>query len=480
MTMLDLALTGGLVVGPTETSALDVGIADGRISMLTSPGGLPEARETVDVSGLTLVPGGIDPHVHCDLAIEHEGHEPAVSFGPDVVGSAALIGGTTTLIDFVWLNPGEAIPDGIERFSRRWEEVSPIDFSFHVVLRGGVGRELLAQMPGAIEAGFPSFKVFTTNVFPSAPIGGIPLMVDFGSLQEILETAAENGGITMIHSEDDDIVQHMYRRLLADDRMEYTNLHEVHNSLSEDLSFRRAIRLAHKVGDAPIYFAHVSAKTGVDAMAEARAEGRPVFGETLHQYALHTYHDYREPDGMKYHTYPSLKDHEDTERLWSGIGQGVLSCFATDAQATTYAVKTQGRRVDDVVGGNTGLEPRMALLYTEMVGKRGMTLQQYVEATSANAAKIHGLYPRKGLLAVGSDADILGLSTGVERTITHTDLHESDYTPWEGWNVTAWPQLTLLRGKVVARDGQFVGDPTGGQVVPRTIADAITTGPRYA
>lgn len=478
--MLDLALTGGTVVGPNDTSVLDVGITGGTITAITGPGALPPAKETVDVTGLVLVPGGIDPHVHCDLAIEHEGHEPAVSFGPDVVGSAALIGGTTTLIDFVWLEPGEAIEAGIERFIRRWDDVSPIDFSFHVVLRGAVGRDLLAQVPGAIEAGFPSFKVFTTNVFPSAPIGGIPLMVDFGSLKEILETTKEHGGITMLHSEDDDIVQHMYRRLRDDDRMEYTNMHEVHNTLSEDLSFRRAIRLAHQVGDAPIYFAHVSAKTGVDAMAEARAAGQPVFGETLHQYALHTFHDYREPDGMKYHTYPSLKGHEDTERLWSGIEQGVLSCFATDAQATSYAVKTQGRRVDDVVGGNTGLEPRMALLYTEMVTKRGMSLQQYVDATSANAARIHGLYPRKGVIAVGADADILGLRTGTERTITHTDLHESDYTPWEGWSVSAWPQLTLLRGRVVARDGRFVGDAKGGRLVPRAISEKIATGPRYA
>jgi dihydropyrimidinase len=478
--MFDLTLTGGLVVGPQDTTPLDVGILDGKIAALAEPGTLGETRESVDVSGMTLVPGGIDPHVHCELAIEHEGHEPAISFGADVVGKAALVGGTTTLLDFVWLLPEEEITSGVERFSSRWAEISPIDHSFHIVLRGEVKRDLLAQIPAAIEAGFPTFKVFTTNVFPSAPIGGLPLKIDYGSLQEVMQLTKEHGGVTLIHAEDDDLVQHMYRRLDEDDRMEYTNMHLVHNTLSEDLSFRRAIRLANQVGNAPIYFMHVSAKTGVDAMAEARRDGQPVFGETLHQYALKTQHDYLEPDGMKYHTYPSLKDHEDTARLWEGIEQGVLSCWATDEQATPYSVKTQGRRVDDVVGGNAGIEPRMALLYTEMVTKRGMSLQQYAAATATNAARIHGLYPRKGVLAVGSDADVLVLDTTAPRTVTSGDLHESDYTPWEGWEVSAWPVMTLLRGTVVARDGEFVGDPTGGELIARRVSPDITRGSRFA
>ncbi|MCW2843370.1 MAG: Dihydropyrimidinase [Nocardioides sp.] len=476
--MFDVALVGGFVVTPNEEALLDLGITDGKIAAIANPGELGEAKKTVDATGLTLVPGGIDPHVHCDLAIDHEGHDLAVSFGPDVVGTAALIGGTTMLIDFVWKDQDESIRSGIDRVRERWDSVSPIDYSFHVVLRGRLDRATVAQIPETIDAGFPSFKVFTTNVFPSAPVGGVPLMIDFGSLQEVLETTRDNGGIVAIHSEDDDIVQHMYRRLLEEDRMEYTNMHLVHNSLSEDLSFRRVIRLAGQVGNAPIYFMHVSAASGVDAIAEARRDDQPVFAETLHQYALHTRHDYEEHDGMKYHTYPSLKEHEDAARLWSGIADGSISAFATDEQSTSYQVKTQGNRVDDVVGGNAGIEPRMSLLYTEF-DKRGLGLRAFVNATSTNVAKIMGMYPQKGALAVGSDADIVAFRTGLDKTITKDELHESDYTPWEGWQVTAWPAMTLLRGAVVAEEGSFVGDPTGGQLVPRSISPEVAKGRRF-
>jgi dihydropyrimidinase len=478
--MLDRALVGGLVVTPTETRLLDIGIKDGRIVMLVEPGTLPEAADVIDVGGRTVVPGGIDPHVHCDLSIEDpDGGPPAVSSGPDVVGQAALIGGTTGLIDFVWKDESETIEQAVDRVDGRWRGSCASDYSFHIVLRGIVSRDTLSQMPAAIEAGYPSFKVFTTNVFPHDAVGGVPLKIDFGSLKEVLEINLAHGGIASVHAEDDDLVMHMYRQLAAEDRMEYTNMPEVHSSLSEDLSFRRVIRLAEQVGGSPVYFMHVSAATGVDAIAEARARGLPVFGETLHQYALHTQQDYFEHDGMKYHTYPSLKQPADTDRLWQGVADKDISTFATDEQCTSYAVKTQGRRVDDVVGGNTGIEPRMAILYTEIVDKRGMSTQRFAEATATNAAKIFGLYPQKGAIQLGADADLVALETGVDRVITAGDLHESDYTPWEGWRVTAWPRLTLLRGAVVASEGDFVGDPAGGQRVVRRISASVRTGNRY-
>lgn len=478
--MLDRALIGGLVVTPTQTRLLDVGIQDGRIAMVVEPGSLPEAAEAIDVSGRTIVPGGIDPHVHCDLSIEDpDGGPPAVSAGPEVVGQAALIGGTTGLIDFVWKDASDSIEKAASRVAERWSGACASDYSFHIVLRGIVSRETIAQMPAAIADGYPSFKIFTTNVFPHDAVGGVALKIDFGSLKEVLETNLRHGGIASVHSEDDDLVMHMYRQLATDDRMEYTNMAEVHSSLSEDLSFRRVIRLAEQVGGSPVYFMHVSAATGVEAIAEARAKGLPVFGETLHQYALHTQDDYHEHDGMKYHTYPSLKLPADTDRLWQGVAEKDISTFATDEQCTSYEVKTQGRRVDDVVGGNTGIEPRMAILYSEIVDKRGMSPQRFAEVTATNAAKIFGLYPQKGAIEVGADADLVALATGVDRTITAADLHESDYTPWEGWKVTAWPRLTLLRGEVVARDGEFVGNPAGGQRVIRRIPEAIRTGNRY-
>lgn len=473
--MLDKAIINGTVVTPTGVQSLDIGIRDGRIVALVERGALPAATEVIDASGLTVIPGGIDPHIHCDLEMGG-----ITAFGPDQVGKAALIGGTTTLVDFAWKEQDETVLEAVARTKQRWDAVSPIDFAFHVVLRGQISRDVLAQIPEAIEAGHPSYKVFTTNVFPHEPIGGQDLKIDYGSLKEVLEVLRDHRGIAMVHAEDDDLVQHNYRRHFEDGKTHYTNMHTVHTTLSEDLAFRRTIRLAAAVGDVPLYFAHVSARTGVDAIAEARAEGLPVYGETLHQYALHTHHDYAEPDGMKYHTYPSLHDHEDTERLWSGVADGSISCFGTDGQATTYEVKTQFTRIDDVTGGNAGVEPRVALLYTEMVDKRGMSLETYVDAVSSNAAKILGLYPAKGAIAVGSDADLVALRTGLTGSFTAATLHETDYTPWEGWDCTAWPAFTVLRGEVVARDNEFVGQADGGKIVPRALAPEILDARRYA
>jgi dihydropyrimidinase len=477
--VLDRVLAGGLVVTPADVRQLDIGIKDGRIAQLAEPGRCDDAADVVAVAGHTVVPGGIDPHVHCAFAISDPSGFDAVSDGPDVVGRAALIGGTTTLIDFVWKERTEAILDAAERVDSMWRTSCPSDYSFHIVLRGIVSADTLSEIPKAIDSGYPSFKLFTTNVFPHNAVGDMPLKIDFGSMKRVLEINLEHGGIAAVHAEDDDLVQHMYREMAADDRMSYVHMPEVHTSLSEDLSFRRVIRLAEMVGGSPVYFMHVSAATGVDAVAEARRRGLPVYGETLHQYALRTRHNYYEHDGMKYHTYPSLRENADCERLWSGVADKDISVFATDEQCTSYAVKTHGRRIDDVVGGNAGVEPRMAILYSEIVDQRGLGPQRFAEVTSTNAAKIFGLYPQKGSIEPGADADLAVLQTGVQRRITIADLHESDYTPWEGWPVTAWPVLTTLRGEVVARDGAFVGAESGGRRVVRRIPEAIRRGRGY-
>ena len=478
--MLDRVIADGLVVTKTEVRRLDIGIKDGRIAQLAEPGRAAAAANVIPAAGRPVVPGGIDPHVHCSFAISDPSGLDAVSAGPGIVGRAALIGGTTTLIDFAWMGDEESILDATGRVDGEWHGTCPSDYSFHVVLRGIVSRQTLAEIPGAIAAGYPSFKLFTTNVFPHNAIGGLPLKADFGSIKQVLEASLAHGGIAAVHAEDDELVQHMYREMAADDRMSYVHMPEVHSSMSEDLSFRRVIRLAEMVGGSPVYFMHVSAAAGVEAISEARRRGLPVYGETLHQYALRTRDNYLENDGMKYHTYPSLREDMDRERIWAGVAERDISAFATDEQCTSYAVKTYGRRIDDVVGGNTGIEPRMAILFTEIVDRRGLGLQRFAEVTSTNAAKIFGLYPQKGAIELGADADLVVFETDIDRTITIGDLHESDYTPWEGWPVTAWPVLTTLRGEVVAREGEFVGAPNGGRRVVRRLSNEIVRGRDYA
>jgi dihydropyrimidinase len=337
------------------------------------------------------------------------------------------------------------------------------------MLQGKIPQEVLSELGEAIQAGHASVKIFTTDITPSRR----GRMIQFGDIWEILQINAKFGGIAAIHAEDNDIVMHMYEKLIREDRVGFENLAEVHNTLSEDLSFRRVIRLAESVEGAALYMMHVSAATGVRAIAEARGRGVPVYGETLHQYLLYTAEDYRRINGQIYHTYPSLKFREDHEALWGAMQGGAIQVIATDEICCPLKVKVQGRRIDDTTGGNSGVEPRVAIIYTEVVRKRGRGLGEFVNLVATNAAKILGLYPRKGVLDIGSDADIVLFDPRDSRVLTARQLHESDYTPWEGREVAGWPSMTIQRGKVLVERGTFVGDPADGKFLPRRVGDEV-------
>jgi dihydropyrimidinase len=333
--------------------------------------------------------------------------------------------------------------------------------------------EFSGQLAEAIQAGYPTLKIFTTNILPSRS----GRMIDFGDIWEAFQVLAREGGLGVIHAEDNDIVMHMYAKLIREGRVGFEHLAEVHNQLSEDLSFRRVLRLAESVPGTAVYMMHISAATGVAAVAEAREKGLPVYGETLHQYMLYSAADYRRPNGQIYHTYPSLKSEEDQQALWAGTRSGSIHCIATDELCCTLRDKTVGRRIDDTTGGNSGVEPRLGVMYTEMVVRRGYSLPQYVDLVSTNAAKIMGLYPRKGAIAVGSDADITILDPTRRGHVRAADLHETDYTPWEGHDIFAWPAVTILRGKIMVEDGRYSANPNDGRYLKRKIAANILAGP---
>ena len=237
------------------------------------------------------------------------------------------------------------------------------------------------------------------------------------------------------------------------------------------------LRLAESIPGTALYMMHVSAGTGVNAIKEFRGRGVAVYGETLHQYMLYSAEDYKKPNGQIYHTYPSLKYPEDQKKLWEATNRGALQVIATDELCCPLRIKLQGSRIDDTTGGNSGVEPRVGLMYTQMVTKRGYTPEHFVDMVSTNAAKIMGLYPRKGALAVGSDADVVVLETGIDKTIRAEDMHETDYTPWEGHKVTAWPRVTVMRGRVVVEDGVFSGDLKQGEFLPRKIPYEVRSRP---
>ncbi|MGZ6180374.1 MAG: dihydroorotase, partial [Vulcanimicrobiaceae bacterium] len=306
---------------------------------------------------------------------------------------------------------------------------------------------------------------FTTDITPSRKGG----MVDLGDIWEVYKVVARERGLCVMHCEDNDIVMHMYDKLFREGRVGFEHLSEVHNALSEELSFRRILQLAKNVPGIPLYFMHISAASGVDAVREARAQGLPRYGESLHQYLMYTDEDYKRPDGQMYHTYPSLKSEADRQQLWAGFVDGTIHTVATDEVCCSLKYKTHGKRIDDTTGGNVSVEPRVSLMFTEMVGRRGYSIPKFVDLVSSNAAKIMGLYPRKGAIAPGSDADITILDSAKRTVIRKEMLHEQDYSPWEGHEVNAWPSLTVLRGK-------FAGDLEDGQFLYRRISDEILSG----
>ena len=279
-----------------------------------------------------------------------------------------------------------------------------------------------------------------------------------------------------MHSEDDEMVHYNYDRLKESDEWEWWNMHRVHTNQSEDVSFRRVSRLS-ELKNCPIYFVHVSAREGVQEVARSRAAGLPIYGETLHNYACFTYEDYRNKDGMKYHTYPSLKGEEDRDSLWNGLMEGTLSTLATDLVSTTWEEKIKFKTVADVTGGHNGIETRMGVAYTEGVVKRGMSLERFVDITSTNAAKIMGLYPRKGVISPGSDADITIMDPSVDKELSLADLHLEDYSIWEGYKVKGWPKTVVHRGKIVVTDGELLSTPSYGEFLPRCISGEILRGP---
>jgi dihydropyrimidinase len=474
--MLDLIVKNGTVVTPEGAGVRDVAVEGERIIAVAAPGTLPagDAR-VIDATGKIVLPGGIDPHTHLAHSIMSRPDEPGLTLGPEDDTRGMAFGGTTTHIDFCYVHPGVDIAPTIEQRAKRWQGNSHVDYAFHVTLAGALPLRTFEQIGEAVQGGFPSFKVFTTNILPIHP-KRTQNRIDFGRIHFAMEKIAAAGGILVVHGEDEDVVQFNYERFRAEGRLDGANMHLVHTKLSELLAFRRTVTLARATG-AAIYFVHTSAREGVETIGEARADGLPVYGETLHQYACFNAEYYKTPRGFCSHTYPSLKFPEDQEALWRGLVTDGLSTLATDEYPTPLAIKLRGKTIEDVTGGNVGAEARLGIAWSEGVVKRGMSLTRFAEITSTNAARIFGLYPKKGVIAPGSDADLVLIDPTVRKTLAREDFHVTDYSPWEGWSVSGWPVTTILRGTVIAEAGRLLGRPADGRLASRKIDGALLRRP---
>jgi len=475
--MLDLILRGGLVVTPTHTRLLDIGIQHGQIAVVAEPGlaGM-EAARIIDATGRLVLPGGVEAHAHIAEPMYKgwtRGEEVWLQ-SPEAATRAAIFGGTTTVVSFAFMDvhtrkvefdANQAVQDRIHIF----RDHAFADFAFHPVLTGHPSPATIASIADAIADGTASFKVFTTDVTG----GQAGIKIDDGSILDVMQTVAAHGGIVMAHAENDELVKHMEAKLAREGRDQWYNLHLVHMNLSERIAFHSIISLAREAG-APLYLAHVTGVEGVAAIGAARAPGQPVFGEVLHNYLCYTADDYQQPDGGKYQTYPALKSEADQLALWDGLVHGSLSVVATDEYTTSYQIKTQGKTIATACGGHAGIETRGLIAFSEGYRKGRFSLERFVEVFSANPAKILGLYPQKGAILPGSDADLALWDPAVEKTIAMADLHhDSDYSIWEGWRVQGWPVMTLLRGQVVVDGGRLLGRPTDGQFVKRKLQPSM-------
>jgi dihydropyrimidinase len=471
--VIDLLIRGGHVVTPHDEGVLDIGIAGETIAFVARPGVmLVEAARELDASGLLVLPGGVEPHAHIHEPM-HRGWsrgEEVWLQSPEGATRAALFGGTTTVVSFAFMDvhveerefdASVAVEHRTAIFSAR----SYADFAFHPVFTGTPSDATIASIADAVADGTATFKFFTTDLTTTQR--GIRL--DHGSARALLAECARLGAMPMVHAEDDDLIKYMEAKLRREGRTELRNAHLVHTNAGEEIAVRTVARLAKDVG-AALYVAHVCGADALDAIAERRARGAPLYGEALHNCMCFSLADYDRPDGAKYHIGMGLRPPEDGLALWEGLRDGRLSTLATDEYTTSYAVKMAGTDIETTPGGHAGIETRGPIGLSEGTGRHGFSLRRFVEVFATNPARITGLYPRKGVIAPGSDADVVLWDPAVDRTIAMEHLHhDGDYSPWEGWRVRGWPVTTILRGRVVVEDGRLLGRPGDGRFVKRKL-----------
>jgi dihydropyrimidinase len=458
--MLDLAVVGGTVVTGSATVVADIGVRDGRVVALAAPGTLTEdAVEVLDASSRIVVPGGIDSHVHFNIDLTE-----ALKAQTAVAGSrAAAFGGTTTFIDF-GMQAGEQSPVGaVENKLGELDAQQPhVDYALHLMLTGEVSLAAMDELADVVRGGVPSFKMFTT-FSAGSPSGS--LFSDDGRIWGVMQKAEAAGGLVMVHCEDNCIIDLHVRRLYAEGRQRGSNIHLARPILAEEAAIKRMLLLSERSG-CPLYVVHVSSDAGVAAIADAKRSRLPVFGEVLHNYLAFTSEQYATEEYQLYHNYPPLKYADDQQALWHAMATGDLATVASDDLTIPKAAKLSGAVVDNVPGGHNGIETRMDILFSEGVATGRLTLQQFVRLSSEAPARLFGLFPRKGTIAIGSDADFAVIDPTARQTIRLEGLHsDCDYSIWDGWELTGKVCATILRGAVLTRDGAWVGPQHIGRFV---------------
>ncbi len=466
MPTYDLIIKGGTLATAADTFAADVGVKDGRIAALADD--LGGADEVIDARGKLVLPGGIDSHCHI-AQVSSTGLDTADDFESGT--RSAMCGGTTTIIPFAAQHRGQSLRQVVQDYHAKADGKASIDYAFHLIVSDPTPQVLGQELPALIVDGYTSFKIYLTYE---------ALKLDDRQVLEVLACARAEGAMVMVHAENHDIIAWLTEKLLAAGRGAPKYHAVAHAAVAEGEATQRAIALA-EIADTPLLIVHVSAREAMEQIAAAQARGLRVYGETCPQYLFLTAADIDRPgfEGAKYVCSPPPRDAANQAHIWRGLANGVFQVFSSDHAPYRFA-DPEGKQAhgadapfNKVANGVPGLETRLPLLFSEGVGKGRISLNRFVDVTATAAAKLYGLYPRKGTIAVGADADIAIWDPEAKVTISQSMLHDNmDYTPYEGREVTGWPVLTLSRGEVVWRDGAALGAPGRGQFLPCDLPEA--------
>jgi dihydropyrimidinase len=461
MPSFDTIIRGGTVATASDTFSCDIGIKDGRIAALGHD--LGEAAQLIDATGRLVLPGGIDSHVHF---AQPSGPGIVMADGFETGTRSAAFGGNTTVLPFCVQQKGQTLREALKAYHAEADGQCYVDVSFHLVIADPTEQVLGQELPALVEDGYTSFKVFMTYE-------GMALS-DMEMLQ-VMSVARSTGALVMIHAENFDAI-----RFLVDKLEREGHVAPYYHAISRPIpvereATHRAISLAELV-DVPIMIVHVSNGEAMEEIRRAQAKGMKVYGETCPQYLVLTEKDLDglNMEGAKYVCSPPPRDKESQEACWRGLETGIFSVFSSDHCPFRYddpagKLNPKGRTSFRwVPNGIPGVAARLPILFSEGVSKGRIDLNRFVALSATNHAKTYGLYPKKGTIAVGSDADIAIWDPERTLTLTHDLLKDgSDYTPYEGIEIKGWPVLTMVRGRVVMQDGELRGEKGFGAYLSR-------------
>ena len=454
---MKVLIKGGTVVTAVDQYKGDVLIEDEKVSLIGTALSV-EADKTIDASGKYVLPGGIDVHTHLDMPFG--GSTSADDFESGTI--AAAFGGTTSIVDFAIQYKGQTLRQAFEAWSKKAEGKAAIDYGFHMIVTD-LPESVEKEMDAMVAEGVTSFKLFMAY-------RGV-LMLDDGSIFRAFLRTAENGGTICMHAENGDVIDVLVRRALAQGHTAPKWHALTRPPRAEAEATYRAICLSEMAG-VPLYVVHLSAAEALEQIAVARNRGLPAYAETCPQYLFLSYANYEEPgfDGAKYVMSPPLRASGNEEALWRGLAGNDLQAISTDH--CPFCMKEQkelGKNdFSKIPNGAPGIETRMNLVFDGGVRAGRISLNRFVELTSTSPAKIFGLFPKKGTIAPGSDADIVVFDPNRKHVLSAKTLHmKVDYNPYEGREVTGAADTVLSRGKLVIENGKFVGKAGAGSFLKR-------------